>query len=49
MDSTPGDEIEGGAVLNVAAEMERGTRTSVGNQSTMVNGQESVSRFSFGF
>src|SRR5262249_35021615 len=26
MDSTPGDEIEGGAVLNVAAEKERGAR-----------------------
>src|SRR5262249_16219904 len=26
IDSTPGDEIEGGAVLNVAAEKERGAR-----------------------
>src|SRR5215510_9151645 len=44
IDSTPGDEIEGGAVLNGAAEKERGARDECWkHQSTMVNGQESVS------
>ena len=44
IDSTPADEIEGGAVLNVAAEKERGARDECWkHQSTMVNGQESVS------